>query len=329
MPSTTSDTSSQTPSVNSWHLNNTTKQHLPWPINRQATSPPCCPPAASHLPQLAAHCLPPAAQCWCRPAPIAICFLVSHPLQSVPCSLPKLNKKVSIICLNCSNSDGNGDNDGSNDGNGQQQWRWDIQQKWWWWWPTAKVTAMAYGNCNGDGNSNKDRNRDGRSRQQRQWLMETATAKADNDYNCNGNRDSDGNRNGYGNGNGNNDCHNNWHKGGLPLHVPAMCGAVAGGTPCLHPCLGTKECALSSAVPSGCHCKEWLLHVRGEGSWELTMDWVLFLFLTTCWVYKKTLCSPTQIQFPQNPISLLLLMVYPGSYCTFCQGKLGWGLQCL
>jgi hypothetical protein len=24
-------------------------------------------------------------------------------------------------------------------------------------------------------------------------------------------------------------------KGGLPLHVPAMCSAVAGATPCLHP----------------------------------------------------------------------------------------------
>jgi hypothetical protein len=43
----------------------------PMAINRQAMSPPCCPPAASHLPPLAAHCSPLAAQCWCWPAPIA------------------------------------------------------------------------------------------------------------------------------------------------------------------------------------------------------------------------------------------------------------------
>ncbi len=89
MPSTTSNTSSQMPSVNSWHLNNTTKQHLPWPINRQAMFSCCCPPAASHLPPLAAHCLPLAAQHWCWPAPIAAWLLVSHPLRSVPHSLPK------------------------------------------------------------------------------------------------------------------------------------------------------------------------------------------------------------------------------------------------
>jgi hypothetical protein len=42
---------------------------------------------------------------------------------------------------------------------------------------------------------------------------------------------------------------------------------------------------------------------------------------------KITLCSPTPIQFPKNPVSLLT--IYPGSYCTFCQGKPGQGLQLL
>ncbi len=92
MPSTTSNTSSQMPSVNGWHLNNTTKQHLPWLINRQTMSPPCCPPATSHLPPLAACCLPLATQHWCWPGPIATWFLVSHLLQSVPRSLSKPNK---------------------------------------------------------------------------------------------------------------------------------------------------------------------------------------------------------------------------------------------
>ncbi len=93
MPSTTSNTSSQTPSVNNWQPNNTIKQHLPWPINRHAMSPPCYPPAASNLPPLTTCCLPLAAQCWCWPAPIAAWRLVSHPLRSVRRSLSKQNKK--------------------------------------------------------------------------------------------------------------------------------------------------------------------------------------------------------------------------------------------
>ncbi len=50
MPSTTSNTSTQTPSVNGWYPNNTTKQHLPWSVNVSTLLPPCCPPAASHFP---------------------------------------------------------------------------------------------------------------------------------------------------------------------------------------------------------------------------------------------------------------------------------------
>ncbi len=50
MPSTISNTSSQTPSVNGWYPNNTTKQHLPWSVNLSTLLPTCCPPAASHFP---------------------------------------------------------------------------------------------------------------------------------------------------------------------------------------------------------------------------------------------------------------------------------------
>ncbi len=50
MPSTTSNTSSQTPSVNGWYPNNQTKQHLPWSVNVSTLLPPCCPPAASQFP---------------------------------------------------------------------------------------------------------------------------------------------------------------------------------------------------------------------------------------------------------------------------------------
>ncbi len=40
-------------------------------------------------------------------------------------------------------------------------------------------------------------------------------------------------------------------KGGLPLHVPAMCSAVAGATPCLSTPMDTKESAFTSAASLG------------------------------------------------------------------------------
>jgi hypothetical protein len=39
-------------------------------------------------------------------------------------------------------------------------------------------------------------------------------------------------------------------KAGLPLHVPAICSAIAGATPCLHP-MDTKENAFTSAASWG------------------------------------------------------------------------------
>ncbi len=50
VPSTTSNTSSQMPSVNGWYYNNQTKQHLPWSFNISTLLPPWCPPTASHFP---------------------------------------------------------------------------------------------------------------------------------------------------------------------------------------------------------------------------------------------------------------------------------------
>ncbi len=205
--------------------------------------------------------------------------------------------------------------DGNGGGYGWRQW----QRQWLTAIAMATAMAMETVTAMADGNG------DGRWWRQWRWPMVTAMVMANNDGDCNGNGDSNSNRNDYGNSDGKDDRHNNWHKEGLPLHVPAMCSAVAGAAPCLPP-LGTKECALPSAVPSGCHCKECLLHFKGEGSWELTLD-CFFIFLITCSVYLITLFSPTPIQFLKNPVSLL--MVYPSSYHTFCQGKLGQGLQCL
>ncbi len=82
MPSSTSNTSSQTPSVNGCHPNNPTKHHLQWSVNVSTLLPPCCPllPATS----LTSRLLLPA----CRPTlvlAIAARRLVSHPaLISAP-----------------------------------------------------------------------------------------------------------------------------------------------------------------------------------------------------------------------------------------------------
>jgi hypothetical protein len=82
MPSTTSNTPSQTQSVNGRQPNNPTKHHLPWSDNVFTLLPPCC---QQPLPPLAACCLPLAA---CRPTlvlTIAARRLVSHPaLISAP-----------------------------------------------------------------------------------------------------------------------------------------------------------------------------------------------------------------------------------------------------
>ncbi len=86
MPSTTSNTSLQTPSVNGWYPNNTTKQHLPWSVNVSSLLPPCCRP----LPPLAACCLPLANQCWCWPLPLDTWSVIR--LWSVHCPLSKQNQ---------------------------------------------------------------------------------------------------------------------------------------------------------------------------------------------------------------------------------------------
>ncbi len=132
-------------------------------------------------------------------------------------------------------------------------------------------------------------------------------------------------------------------KEGLPLHVAAMCSAFGGATPCLHP-HGHKESSFTCAASWGWHCKECLLPFKGEGSWQLTMDCIFFIIYNYCSVYWTTLCLPPHIiqALKNTPVSQLmlyllhssknsisLLTIYPGSYCTFCQGKPGQGMQWL
>ncbi len=83
MPSTTSNTSSQTPSVNGRQPNNPTKQHLPFTGNFSTLLPPCC---QQPLPPLAARCLLLVPQSWCWPLPLDVWSViwfwsVRHPMS--------------------------------------------------------------------------------------------------------------------------------------------------------------------------------------------------------------------------------------------------------
>jgi hypothetical protein len=94
--------------------------------------------------------------------------------------------------------------------------------------------------------------------------MATATvmANGDGDGDGDGNGDGNGNRNGNGHRDGKDDVvlkTTDTREG--CLFLPVMCRA--GAMPCLPP-LDTKECALPSAAPWGCHCKKCLLHFRGR-----------------------------------------------------------------
>jgi hypothetical protein len=129
-------------------------------------------------------------------------------------------------------------------------------------------------------------------------------------------------------------------KGGLPLHLPAMCSIVAGATPCLHPHGHKGKCIHQ-------HCVMGLIQLRVfapyQGGGFLTAHhgsfFVHFLQLLFS-LLNNSLFAPRIIQVLKNPVSPLmlyllyssknpisLLIIYPGSYCTFSQGKPGQGLQ--
>ncbi len=129
-------------------------------------------------------------------------------------------------------------------------------------------------------------------------------------------------------------------KAGLPLHVPAMCSAVAGATPCLHPHGHKGDC-----IHQRCIMGVTLLRVFAplQGGGFLTAHHGLFFayFLQLLFsLLNNPLFAPQIIQALKNPVSPLtlyllhsskntvsLLTIYPGSYCIFCQGKPGQGLQ--
>jgi hypothetical protein len=223
---------------------------------------------------------------------------------------------------------------GDGNSNGDGQWRW------WLLLPMVMEMAMANGKGNSDGDGYQQCKRDGGGdgwRQPRQqWLMATAaatamatemaiamvTARAITMAMATATA--------------------TMTKGGLPLYVPAICSAVAGATPCLHPHGHKGKC-----IHQRCIMGVTLLRVFApfQGGGFLTAHHGLFfvyclqLLLS---LLNNPLFAPRIIQVLKNPVSPLtiyllhssknpssLLMIYPSSYYIFCQGKPKQGLQWL
>jgi hypothetical protein len=128
-------------------------------------------------------------------------------------------------------------------------------------------------------------------------------------------------------------------KEGLPLHVPAMCSAVAEATPCLHAHGHKGKC-----IHQRCIMGVTLLRVFAplQGGGFLTAHHGLFFvyFLQLLFsLLNNPLFAPRIIQALKNPVSPLtlyllhfsknpvsLLTIYPGSYCIFF--KLSPGRAC-
>ncbi len=116
--------------------------------------------------------------------------------------------------------------------------------------------------------------------------------------------DGDGNSNGDGHGEGDND------KGRLPLHVPEMCSAMAGATPCLHPHGHKGKC-----IHQRCIMRVTLLRVFSpfQGGGFLTAHHGLFfcLLFTTIvqFTEQPSVCPPhySGTQEPCQPIDALPL----------------------
>jgi hypothetical protein len=129
-------------------------------------------------------------------------------------------------------------------------------------------------------------------------------------------------------------------KAGSPLHVPVMCSAMAGATPCLHHHGHKGKC-----IHQRCVIKVSLLRVfppfQGGGFLTALNGFFFVYYLQLLFsLLNNTLFAPRIIQVLKNPFSRLmlylhhssknpvsLLTIYPSSYCTFCQGKPGQGLQ--
>jgi hypothetical protein len=129
-------------------------------------------------------------------------------------------------------------------------------------------------------------------------------------------------------------------KEGLPLHVAEMCSAFGGGTPCLHP-HGHKGKCIHQRCIMGVTLLRAFAPLQGGGFLTAHHGFFFVYFLQLLFsLLNNPLFAPRIIQALNNPICQLmlyllhssknpvsLLTIYPGSYCTFCHGKPGQGLQ--
>ncbi len=102
-------------------------------------------------------------------------------------------------------------------------------------------------------------------------------------------------------------------KGWLPLHVPAMCSAVAGAIPCLHPCIH-QRCIM------GVMLQRVFAPFQG-GGFLTAHHGLLFYFLQLLFsLLNNPLFIPCIIQALKNPASPLALY-FLHSYFIFLQRK--------
>ncbi len=95
-------------------------------------------------------------------------------------------------------------------------------------------------------------------------------------------------------------------KGGLPLHVPAMCSAVAGVTPCLHPHEHKAVCIHQCCI-MGVTLQRLFAPFQGGGF--LTAHHGLFFYLLQVpfSLPNNPMFVPRIIQALKNPVSPLML----------------------
>ncbi len=129
-------------------------------------------------------------------------------------------------------------------------------------------------------------------------------------------------------------------KAGLPFHVLMMCSAMAGGTPCLDP-HGHKGKCIHQRCVMGVTLLRVFPPLKGGGFLTAHHGFFFVCYLQLLFsLLSNPLFAPRIIQALKNPVSPLtlyllhsfknpvsLLTIYPSSYCTFCQGKPGQGLQ--
>ncbi len=163
----------------------------------------------------------------------------------------------------------------------------------------------------------------------------TATAIGYGNNNSNGDRD--GNSDGNSNCNGNNNGHGNNDKGRA---VSSCAGNVqrCGRGNTLPPPPWTQKKVHSPALHHGGDTAKSVCSLS-RGWVPDSSPWIVFclFFLQLLFsLLNNPLFAPRIIQALKNPVSPLmlyllhssknlvsLLMIYPGSYCTFCQGKPG------